>query len=538
MANCKNLASILVLAFFLITFLVAPISQTRAQTNLPSFPGAEGYGADTRGGRSGRIIKVTNTNSAGPGSLRAAMEASGPRIVVFDVAGTINLSHDEIQVKGESSAFLTVAGQTAPRDGIAIDGRIELIDTHDIVLRYLRIRADDPGGPGNYVDDADGIKFLDEVENVIIDHCSVSWATDENFTFISRVGTGKKIKNVTIQWSVAAEGDRDSYHSESSRDWGSHSAGMLITSRPGNPKVENISVHHNFITHNNARNPRIGGNLRGNVINNLIYNWHRSGTVVTSKVEGNPQVSLVNNYYKAGPNSSDDDRKPIIVTGQETGGGIVNLYETGNLFEKTNGEVSGVILNVKPEVQLHRLDSPPLPIKVSLQSTTVAKNAILANVGVNLPVNEPLGRNVSVRDSVDKRLINEFNSGTGSVGIGDGSDNAPRSYAPLASAPAPQDSDDDGMPNYWENEKGLNPNSPPGSPDHNLDRDGDGYTNIEEYINSLAAGTLTPTPTLPPFPIVVDIFQLFSDWLSSTSDYDLISDGKVNSLDFGGLLLL
>src|SRR5262245_34966925 len=253
----------------------------------PAFPGAEGFGAMAVGGRGGQVIEVTTLADAGPGSLRAAIDSSGPRVVVFRVAGTIWLD-SRLEVM---NPHLTVAGQTAPGGGITIANgsstkSVMKIASHDVVLRYLRIRP----GPGG---DADGISIEEGgAYNVIIDHCSISWAVDEN------VSTYRDAHHTTLQWSIVSEGLDCSTHSE-----GCHSAGMLIGSQGGHSH----SVHHNLFAHNVERNPRVSLDGIVDVVNNLIYNPSFSGGWGPSHVKSASgaaiPINYVGNYYKPGVDS-------------------------------------------------------------------------------------------------------------------------------------------------------------------------------------------------------------------------------------------
>jgi len=238
------------LRFFPILFCV--LGDGLAASDLPAFPGAEGFGAQTPGGRGGKVIPVVNLNDSGPGSLRAACEAEGARIVIFRVAGIIDLKKN-IKV---TEPFLTLAAQTAPGDGICLRGFALEIRTHDVIVRYLRSR---PGaGSGKEVDAMD---VGSGAHDVVIDHCSATWAVDEN---LSPSGS---ISNVTVQWCLIAEGLNHSIHHK-----GAHGYGSLVRA------VGGLSLHHNLWAHNNARNPRLGENYHQppyptfDVRNNVIYN--------------------------------------------------------------------------------------------------------------------------------------------------------------------------------------------------------------------------------------------------------------------------
>ena len=223
-----------------------------ALAQLPAFPGAEGFGATTPGGRGGKVLIVSNLNDSGRGSLRAAIETEGPRIIVFRVAGIIDLK-SPIRV---TQPFVTVAGHSAPGGGITLRGHGISVNTHDVVIRYLRSRPGDISGT-----EVDGLSIGGASANVVIDHCSVSWSVDEN---LSPSGA---IRDVTVQWSIISEGLNRSVHAK-----GAHGYGSLTRASGG------LTLHHNLWAHNASRNPRLGCNYgrppfpRFDVRNNVIYN--------------------------------------------------------------------------------------------------------------------------------------------------------------------------------------------------------------------------------------------------------------------------
>lgn len=235
----------------------------------PAFPGAEGFGAETPGGRYGRVIYVdtlADGDPAPPGSLRAGVEAEGPRIVLFNVSGTIELVK-KLQIK---NPYITIAGQTAPGDGIALKNYGVTVKTNDVVIRHLRIH------PGNF-HAVDGINFGSGAKNVVIDHCSVSWAVDENIgaeteDICPTEPAGLCIHDITVQWSMVSEALWNSIHDE-----GRHSMALLLEDNIGN-----LSFHHNLFAHNEQRHPRVktgGGDLSViDFVNNVIYNFGTKST--------------------------------------------------------------------------------------------------------------------------------------------------------------------------------------------------------------------------------------------------------------------
>ena len=275
---------------------------------LASFPGAQGFGATTPGGRGGRVIEVTTLADSGPGSLRAALEAEGPRIVVFRTGGTITL-RSEIDVR---NPFVTVAGQTAPGDGITLkaskmnsQGLVDL-HTHDVIIRFLRLRQ----GPHTKTDAAIPLA-LEESSNVVIDHCSLSWATDEVLT------TYDNTSNITISWNIISEGLSKSTHYD-----GEHSRGLFISG----DNSRNITAHHNLMAHNMRRNPEVSTAGTADIRNNVTYNWGTHAGLFTDKRDSTG-MNVVGNFFKPGP-STTGDRHEIEVMPQSSG---MALYVRGNI---------------------------------------------------------------------------------------------------------------------------------------------------------------------------------------------------------------
>jgi pectate lyase len=412
---------------------------------VPSFPGAEGFGATTPGGRGGRVIFVTNLDDSGPGSFRAACEAEVPRIVIFRVSGLITLAQP-IVIK---NAFITIAGQTAPGDGICLRNYTFVIATHDVVVRYLRSRLGDLSGQ-----EADSITLAAGAQNVILDHCSASWSVDEALSLAGNVS------NVTVQWCLIAEGLNHSKHTK-----GAHGYGSLSRANGA------VTWHHNLWAHNNARNPRLGDNYGRppyptfDVRNNVIYNY---GEIASGLTQGVLKVNYVGNYIRPGPNSKAST--PIRVGGPSD----LNFYIRDNVFEGNTAATSDnslffdpVMINDKRQVQT--VAAPFAAEPVTTVSAQQAYEAVLRRVGASRPR----------RDSVDSRIVNEARQRKGSI---IDSQEQVGGWPVLKSKPAPVDSDNDGMPDSWERSHRLNPHN---SADSSTDKDGDGYTNLEEYLNSI-----------------------------------------------------
>ena len=297
-----------------------------ASAAVQAFPGAEGFGTETPGGRGGTVCQVTNLGDSGPGSLRSCVEASGPRYVVFKTGGTISLKN-RLTVTNPN---LTIAGQTAPGGGITLrmdpssgtDQGTMQIATHDVVVRYVRFR---PGNGGGADDSHDAITIYKAgVKNVVIDHCSFSWAIDEN------VNTYDESTDITISNSIIAEGLSNAGHPT-----GEHSKGLLA----GGVNAHNVSIHHNLFVSNMDRNPQISGLSVADVRNNVVYNYgdgSGSGVTLISSSKGEPRVNWVGNYYKPGPNS--DPNRAEFATYNGSTGATHQWYGDGNMRWTAGGD--------------------------------------------------------------------------------------------------------------------------------------------------------------------------------------------------------
>ena len=425
---------------------LAHASLAAAPAALPAFPGAEGFGSTTPGGRGGRVIAVTTLDDAGPGSFRAACEATGPRIVVFRVAGTISLRH-AITVR---EPFLTIAGQTATGDGICLRGYPFGIATHDVVVRYLRSRLGDETSK-----EADCIDLLHGARDCIIDHCSATWSIDECLSLSGDV------QNCTIQWCIIGESLRQSQHKK-----GAHGYGSL--SRANGP----ISWHHNLWIHNDARNPRLGDNYGKppfptfDVRNNVIYDF---GGMATGLTQGNLKVNYVANVIRPGPDSKGN--APIVTGGKSDMQFYIqdNLLEGNEALTRDNSRFFTAV-EFEGRRQVKTVASPfPAPAV-----TTVAANDLIAFVLAEVGANRP------VRDAVDARLVEHVRTRTGHM-INSQKDVG--GWPDLKSGLVPRDTDGDGIPDEWETSHGLNPKD---RSDGSVRRNREGYTNVEEYLNSLA----------------------------------------------------
>jgi len=435
-----------------------------------AFPGAEGFGSATPGGRGGKIIRVTTlADHSNPGSLRYALTAKGPRIVVFDVAGTIKLKK-YIRIDGADRSYLTVAGQTAPGGGICVADAPLLIggygdSVHDIVIRHLRIRTGATGKKkGSWEPDALGIN---NAYNVIIDHCSISWGVDENLSITSfKRNKANAIyqadgatHSITVQHSLIAEGLQYSTHSK-----GPHSKGLMVAYGP-----TKVTLHHNLIMHSDDRNPYLPAEGTKpyiiDVVNNVVYNWGKAAGIAYEKTNHNGNINLVGNFYRKGPNSK---TVPMLTLGVSA-----KVYAKANIGAVRNtfnvDDWKAVKWTKAKSTAGLKMKSPFSAPKVTTQYYADAYKTALANVGATVPQ----------RDMVDTRLILELQAKKGKI------INSPSQvggWPPLAPGTPPLDTDDDGMPDAWEVTRGFDPKN---AKDGNGDKDGDGYTNVEDYLNEL-----------------------------------------------------
>ncbi len=417
----------------------------------PAFPGAEGFGKYTLGGRGGRVIEVTNLNDSGPGSLRAAVMAKGPRTVVFRVSGTIALE-SELKFR---EPYLTIAGQTAPGDGICIKNYQVNFDTSHLIIRYVRFRLGDERGK-----EQDG--FGGRGDHIVIDHCSASWGIDETFSI-------NKCANLTVQWCMVSESLYHSLHKK-----GNHGYGGLWGGPGG-------SWHHNILAHHSSRNPRASGNAESGLMdyrNNVIYNWGFNSAYGGELWPRN----WINNYYKSGPATDEKVRSRIFLQKDPRG----KMYAAGNFvagFPAITADNWKGGIDFAPDgeatEQTLRAKEPFVVAPVTTQSAEAAYALVLAHAGAS-----------QVRDAVDRRIADEIRTGTAKFGAtfkggGKGIIDSQKDvggWPELRSLPAPVDTDHDGISDEWEKSHGLNPTDPA---DGARATTPGGYTNLELYLNSL-----------------------------------------------------
>ena len=443
--------------FLVISLLFCPATSF-AQNQL-AFPGAEGYGKYTVGGRGGKVYEVTNLNDAGQGSLRAAVAAKGPRTLVFRISGTINLNSN-LKI---SNSHITIAGQTAPGDGICIRRYPLEIGADEVIIRYIRVRFGDESGRA-----ADAISSR-YTKNIIIDHVSASWSVDETVSIYH-------CSNVTVQWCLVSESLYDSKHGK-----GTHGFGGIWGSNKS-------TYHHNLLAHHTSRNPRFASGCGDtDYRNNVIYNWGYNSCYGGEKQQkGNAKfnftnINMVANYYKPGPaTKSGHVSHRIANPSSRSGDSDYGKWYIADNFMEGNAKVTADNWNggVQPSKSVFKLNQPWPAMTINQQTAEEAYVSVLKNVGATLPK----------RDAVDIRVVNEVRNGNATYGSSYGgksgiidSQNDVGGWPELKSTTAPTDTDHDGMPDEWEIRKGLNPKN---AADRNKNA-ADGYTMLEKYINSL-----------------------------------------------------
>lgn len=427
-----------------------------------AFPTAEGAGAYSIGGRGGDTYHVTNLNDSGAGSLRDGITtATGPRTIVFDLSGTIGLNTD-IRV---NKPFITIAGQTAPGDGITIAGRSVIVDsTQHVIIRYMRFRPGDIRCPAMQGDSL----WVTRSKDVMIDHVSASWSIDESLSVTDS-------DRVSVQWSFISESLNLSCHlTDDGTAFERHGYGALI--RFGNGR---ISYHHNFFSHHFNRNPRVGDDITLDFVNNVIYDWGTDASYSGNASEGITKVNYVGNYLVAGPNT------PLSKRARAFNGGSVNtwIYQSGNVIDSNvNGVRDGTDTGWAMFANLYTQQAAPLD--PARNRTTDSAIEIDAQTAVNAYTNVIATAGASrTRDAVDNRMISQLNSETGAM---INSQTEVGGFPLLNSAPAPIDTDQDGIPDTWEIARGLNPNN---ANDANA-IDANGYSYLENYVNQ---GLFAPT---------------------------------------------
>jgi hypothetical protein len=458
------------------------------QADIPAFPGAEGGGKYSFGGRGGKVIVVANLNDDGPGSFRWACEQGGARIVVFNVAGIIRIKTPVII----RAPYITIAGQTSPGDGVCIAGETVWINTHDVIIRYMRFRRGE-----TWVGRRDDAIGGNPIGNIMIDHVSASWGLDENMSMYRHMyndSTGaieQKLPtvNITIQNSIFAE----------ALDTWNHSFGSTLGG-------ENCTFIRNLWANNTGRNPSIGWYGIFNFVNNVVFNWvHRS-------IDGGDyraQFNIINNYFQPGPSTPKNNPVGHRILKPESGRSKLKYlvygraYVNGNIMEgyseitKDNWN-GGVQVEDEPNAGKYMADmkwNKPLPMPaLTIINATEARQYVLDNAGATLPK----------RDAVDTRITEQVR--TGKIAYNAGvklpqtqfkhrrlqidsykqgiiTDVSQVGGYPEYKGTSYKDSDNDGMPDEWEIKNKLNPQDA-------TDANGitkNGYSNIENYLNSVVS---------------------------------------------------
>lgn len=442
-----------------------------AYAETPAFPGAEGFGMYTTGGRGGKVYHVTNLLDDGKeGSLRYAVNQKGARTIVFDVSGIIELN-SQLSI---SNGDITIAGQTAPGDGICLKNYNMYVGADNVIIRFLRFRL------GTDKPDADGSQDRDAIwgrnrSNIILDHCSMSWCTDECASFYGN-------KNFTMQWCLIAESLRGSLHPKGYHGYGGIWGG------------QGASFHHNMLANNDSRNPRLCGSRYTNqpdlemvdLRNNVVYNW---GSTNSGYAGEGGNYNFVNNYYKSGPATNSSIKYRIFEVYADDGsnsqpkGTYGHFYVSGNYMNEkgANWDWNGMDIN---NGNLSTLSKDMVRANTEFKHTAVtthtAENAfkkVCALAGASLK-----------RDAVDARIANEALTGKntyvgsvlGGLGIIDKTSDV-GGWPTYKSTTKPTDTDGDGMPDAWENANGLNANDATDGATVSAN----GYTNLENYMNSL-----------------------------------------------------
>ena len=465
---------------FLQSFMLCKSQQPAAKAAVTvqdkpiAFPGAEGFGKYTTGGRGGKVLIVSNLNDDGEGSLRKAVNAKGARTIVFSVSGTIHLQ-SKLNIKGD----VTIAGQTAPGGGICVADYPVSLSGDNIIVRFMRFRMGDRYQNKGMIDGAgaDDAFGGSGRKNIIIDHCSMSWSTDEACSIY-------KGDSTTLQWNIISEPLNYSYHfEEGDKDFEHHGYGGIWGGA-------HFSGHHNLFAHCASRNPRFNGERLGesaelaDFSNNVIYNWGHN-TVYGGE---NGNYNIVNNYYKYGPNTKPSVSYRIVnpSKGKNKQDPFGKFYVNGNYIdgfkEVTKNNWLGIQLDkgtTEEDKKMAVSDSPFDVINISLQSATDAYNGVLQNAGAVLPQ----------RDTLDERIIADVKNRTGQYidvqgGYSHGTtyDKTVNAWPYLKQSEPMLDTDKDGIPDEWELKHQLNPKDAKDAALFTLDKN---YTNVEVYINSL-----------------------------------------------------
>ncbi len=469
----------LVLLLLIIINFFSPMGESKAQT--PAFPEAEGSGKFAKGGRYGEVYIVTNLNDSGPGSFRDAVSRPN-RIVVFEVGGIIHAESRIIVSKN-----ITIAGQTAPGDGLVIYGDgITFTQASNTIVRYLRVRMGKYGTSG-----ADAMTLTDNAKNIIFDHISASWGRDETFSITGHADS------ITIQNSIIGQGLE------------THSCGGLM--EPSGL----VSLFRNLYIDNNTRNPKVKN--KNQFVNNIVYNWGRGGGYIMGGSSAESRVNIVNNYYIDGPSTS---IRPF-----SRGTDSFIPYAEGNYHDgNLNGQLDGELVGRESYQGISTFAETPYdyPFPEQVMTAEESYHYILANAGANYPT----------RDQVDRFMMDELRS-LGTIGklIANEKELPTAGPGEVFSAPQKLDTDRDGMPDSWELEQGLDPQD---ASDAMLIGPS-GYANVERYINELIYQD--PEPFVKPISEIsakeIGTTSLRLHWKNNEEDYQTIYlEMKASNDDF------
>jgi hypothetical protein len=444
-----------------------PTGWSAGPIQLKAFPGAEGFGKNSVGGRGGTVIKVTNLNDSGAGSFRDAVMTSGARTVVFDVSGIINLE-SQIFV---TEPYLTIAGQTSP-GGVMVTGYTFYLNTHDVIIRHMRFRVGSHRTASPYNANPETLDSFgiwgdtvpggsNDAYNIILDHVSIGWGVDES------IGISYRAHDITIQRSSISNSLSQAGHPS-----GEHSKGMLINGEFGG--ASNVSVYRNFFAHNVDRNPRIGGveYVWADIVNNVGFNgYHNQAGVVIGENSG---ANIVHNFLKAGPDTTLGVYEAHYMN--PVGSPSAMVYMEGNIGENRTSQsdpewaISDRWYQTAATTALQRLtpwDTAGFELPITISSVAMA-DAVVADAGATVPI----------RDSVDQQNVDDYTAGTGTYTL---NVTFPDDFPTFTTPTPPTDSDNDGMADSWEATNGLNV----GVNDSATVASGEAYTNIERYINEL-----------------------------------------------------
>jgi len=388
--------------FCSLLLLLTAVTSLAAADNLLAFPGAQGAAAQTPGGRGGKIIRVTTLDASGPGSLLEALETKGPRIVVFEVGGVIDMQKHEIKIK---EPFLTIAGQTAPAPGITIIRTGIDVLTHDVIMQHIRVRTGSAGAEPRKGWEPDAVSTI-SAHNIIVDHCSLTWAVDENLSASGPRFTGKTVEewrkgtsyNITFSNNIIAEGLRHSTHAK-----GEHSKGSLI-----HDNATGILIINNLYAHNHERNPLFKGGVHGMVINNLIYNPGPRAVhynLIAEEWRGQPyqngRLALIGNVLRGGP--STPANLPLLMLG---GSGDLEYYEADNIAVDWIGQdLPRFGRYTNSAAKLIPMAKPALPFGVNPIAAAEVQDAVIREAGAR-----PWDR-----DPVDARIVADTIEGRGEI---------------------------------------------------------------------------------------------------------------------------